>query len=417
MSDKSPSLKRLQLSNFKLNSLLEITNAINENLSVEDLLLRYKNILTEELDIAKIIIFKLADSSWECIINAGFPIELETSLDPEIVLKSYNEITFISADPDRFSSDVDIIIPVNHKEKPVAYVLIGDIDEESEGISPIIRHLRFIQTLSNIIIVAIENIRLYNESLRQVALKREMELASRMQTMLIPSSSKLPWDEKIHFKAFYHPHYDVGGDYYDVIRLSKDEIGFCIADVSGKGISAAILMSNFQANLRALFIQTSELTELVKVLNERVLSSANGEKFITLFIAKFNFLTSTLEYINAGHNPPLLYNMKIKELSMLESGCVGMGMLDEIPVINKQILTIHDPVKLLLYTDGLVELIEGDDVGYGYTFIQEEISNADPIEKNMSSIIVQQKIETGNAAIFDDISILGIEITGARSGA
>jgi sigma-B regulation protein RsbU (phosphoserine phosphatase) len=411
MADKTSSLKRLQISNFKLNSLLEITNAINENLSVEDLLKRYKKILTEELEIGKVIIFKLNNTDWDCIINSGFPETLTRSFNPAIQLPSLSEITFISADPDRFSDEVDIIIPVNHKEKPVAYVLIGDVDEESDGISPIIKHLRFIQTLSNIIIVAIENIRLYNESLLQVAIKREMELASRMQSMLIPSTSKLPWNNKIHFKAFYHPHYDVGGDYYDVIELSKEEIGFCIADVSGKGISAAILMSNFQANLRALFLQAADLSTLVTLLNERVLSSANGEKFITLFIAKYNFNTKELEYINAGHNPPLFYDMNTSRLSLLESGCVGMGMLDEIPVINKEKIIITGPAKILLYTDGLVELIEGDDVGYGYKFIEQEISNSNPIEQNMKEIIVQQRIETGNSAIFDDISILGIELT------
>jgi phosphoserine phosphatase RsbU/P len=410
MSDKTSSFKRLQISNFKLNSLLEITNAINENLSVDDLLLRYKKILTEELEIGKVIIFKLNESVWDCIINAGFPETLAKTFNPTVQLPAVTEITFISADPNRFSEDVDIIIPVNHKEKPVAFVLIGDVDEESEGISPIIKHLRFIQTLSNIIIVAIENIRLYNDSLLQVAMKREMELASRMQTMLIPSHSKLPWNNKIHFKAFYHPHYDVGGDYYDVIELSKDELGFCIADVSGKGISAAILMSNFQANLRALFIQATDLSTLVTLLNERVLSSANGEKFITLFIAKYNFLTKELVYINAGHNPPLFYDMNSSKLRLLESGCVGMGMLDEIPVIKQEKIFIPGPSKLLLYTDGLVELIEGDDVGYGYKFIEHEISNINPIEQNMNEIIVQQKIETGNPAIFDDISILGIEI-------
>ena len=113
--------------------------------------------------------------------------------------------------------------------------------------------MRFIQTISNILIVAIENIRLYNENLRQVAIKRELELASKMQTMLIPEDENLPSNKHIRFKAFYHPHFEVGGDYYDVISLSEDQVGFCIADVSGKGISAAILMSNFQANLRALF--------------------------------------------------------------------------------------------------------------------------------------------------------------------
>jgi len=171
-------------------------------------------------------------------------------------------------------------------------------------VSPVIKHLHFVQTLSNIIVVAIENIRLFNESLRQEALKKELELASKMQSMLIPRKETLPRNEKLHLTAFYHPHFDVGGDYYDCIILNKDEVGFCIADVSGKGISAALLMSNFQANLRALFTHEISLPALVERLNERVISSANGEKFITLFIAKFNYRTNDLVYINAGHNAP-----------------------------------------------------------------------------------------------------------------
>ncbi len=119
-----------------------------------------------------------------------------------------------------------------------------------------LKHLNFIQTISNIIIVAIENIRLHNESLRQEALKKELELASRMQKMLIPDNSHMPRSPEIIVNGFYYPHYEVGGDYYDCLKLSETKTGFCIANVSGKGMSAAILMSNFQASLRALFNST-----------------------------------------------------------------------------------------------------------------------------------------------------------------
>ena len=411
MPEKIASQTRLQISHFKLNSLLEITQAINENLSIGELLDKYKKILTEKLEIGKIIIFKFTGNDFNCILNSGFEISLEKDVNIEKQLLLINEITFFNSYHDKFSDEVDIIIPVIHNDHPVAYVLIGDIDEELEGISPIIKHLHFIQTLSNIIIVAIENIRLYNESLKQVALKREMELASRMQNMLIPAHNNLPSNEFIHFKAFYHPHQEVGGDYYDVISLSKDEVGFCIADVSGKGISAAILMSNFQANLRALFTPDADLKVLMRKLNERVLNSANGEKFITLFLAKYNYNTRQLDYINAGHNPPLLFDITLKKLILLDRGCVGMGMLDEIPAIDLQSITIVNASKLLLYTDGLVELIEGDDIGYGYKFIEEEISNTNSIDLTINEIIVKQKIELGNVAIFDDISILGIEFS------
>ena len=164
----------------------------------------------------------------------------------------------------------DIVIPVYNNNSPLAYVLIGDIVEEGEGVSPTIKHLHFIQTLSNIIIVSIENMRLFQESLRQIAIKKELELASRMQNMLIPKNSELPQNDKIWITSFYHPHLDVGGDYYDFINLSENEVGFCIADVSGKGISAALLMSNFQANLRALFSSEISLPALVEKLNGHI---------------------------------------------------------------------------------------------------------------------------------------------------
>jgi sigma-B regulation protein RsbU (phosphoserine phosphatase) len=241
-------------------------------------------------------------------------------------------------------------------------------------------------------------------------MKKELELASRMQSMLIPNNNSLPKNDKIHISAFYHPHQEVGGDYYDVIKLSNEEIGFCIADVSGKGISAALLMSNFQANLRALFTDKINLEDLVGILNERVLQSANGEKFITLFIAKYDFNSKELNYINAGHNAPLFYQPQSKKFSYLKSGCVGMGMLDEIPIVVKGKITLKETTKILCYTDGLVELAEDVDVAFDTKDIEFHLKNKNSIANNIEDIIVSQHILSGNIAIFDDITMLGIEI-------
>jgi sigma-B regulation protein RsbU (phosphoserine phosphatase) len=318
-------------------------------------------------------------------------------------------ISFVTASPNERLKNFDIIIPVITRDTPLAFVLIGDIDEEGEGISPTIKHLHFIQTISNVIIVAIENIRLFNESLRQEAIKREMELASRMQTMLIPENNTLPQNEHVHITAFYNPHFSVGGDYYDCIPLNDDEVGFCIADVSGKGISAAILMSNFQANLRALFTDQISIEDLVTRLNERVMSSAKGEKFITLFIGKYTISKKEVQYINAGHNPPILFEKNKSHLSLLKDGCVGMGMLDDIPVMEKGVVKIEEPSKMLCYTDGLVELVDDEGVEFGTENIERHLSNTRSIHDNIQEIIEHQRILDGNTAIFDDITILGIE--------
>ena len=407
MSDKA-SFKRLKLYSFKLNALLEITQAINENLSISHLLKRYETILKDELNIGRIALLKL-NEKWDTILTTGLDKDDVAAIDVESDLLHINEISFVTSSPNERLKHFDIIIPVITQDTPLAYVLIGDIDEEAEGVSPTIKHLHFIQTISNVIIVAIENIRLFNESLRQEAMKKEMELASRMQNMLIPENASLPQNKHIQFNAFYHPHFSVGGDYYDCIALNDDEFGFCIADVSGKGISAAILMSNFQANLRALFTDEISLDQLVTILNDRVMASAKGEKFLTLFIGKYIISKKELRYINAGHNPPILFEKKLKKISMLREGCVGMGMLDDIPKIDMGTCIIEEPSKLLCYTDGLVELVDEDGIELGTENLERHLSNHRPIKNNIQEIIEGQGILTGNQAIFDDITMLGMD--------
>jgi sigma-B regulation protein RsbU (phosphoserine phosphatase) len=402
------SISRLQLTTFKLQSLLNITQAINENLTKEDLLKIYEKLLTQDLSIGKVLVF-IFEEKWQCILKSGEVGKSYETIDVERDLLPIQDISFITSSPNKTLDAFDIVIPVINKNIPIAYVIIGDI-EEGEGVSPIIKHLNFIQTLTNIIVVAIENIRLFKESLRQEAMKKELELASKMQNMLIPNPSVLPRNDKIYMTSFYHPHFEVGGDYYDYIPLNRNEFGFCISDVSGKGMSAALLMSNFQANLRALFTHDVTLDALMEKLNERVMAATNGEKFITLFIAKFNYKTRELEYINAGHNQPILYLKKSKELLFLNRGCVGIGMLDEIPLIRKGSITIEEPAKILCYTDGLTELIDGKKISFGTKEIEECIINNHSIEENIQTIIKKQGILDGNAAIFDDISILGIEL-------
>ena len=408
MEEKRSSKDRFRISKFKLDSLLDITLSINANLPTEDLLSKYEAILRNNLGIGKILIFKHSEK-WSCILNAGFPQTYEHIMDVESTLLRYTEITFDK--PDTGFEGIDIIIPVFNNNVPLAFVLIGDIDEEGEGMSPVLKHLNFIQTISSIIIVAIENIRLFNESLIQEAMKKELELAARMQTMLIPDKSRLPSKKPLIVTGFYYPHYEVGGDYYDCIKLSATKTGFCIADVSGKGISAAILMSNFQASLRALFTETIELAALVKKLNEIIVINAAGEKFITLFLARFDQQSKVLEFINAAHTPPVLYDTVTGEIVHLTSSCVGIGMLDEMPGVQTERFVIKNRSKIVCYTDGLSELKDNNGVDIGTTTIIQHITNLLPIEDNIRSLIKELGIPDNNPHLFDDVSIIAADFS------
>jgi sigma-B regulation protein RsbU (phosphoserine phosphatase) len=401
MEDKKIPTDRLKISRFKLDSLLDITLSINANLPTEDLLSKYEYILRNNLGIGKILIFKRS-LTWECLLNAGFPKQLE-DINIESLL-GITEIVFET--PDLGFEGVDIIIPVYNNNVHLAFVFIGDIEEEGEGMSPVLKHLNFVQTISSIIIVAIENIRLFNESLRQEAFKKELELASRMQKMLIPNNIHMPKNPKVVVNGFYYPHFEVGGDYYDCIRLSDTKTGLCIADVSGKGISAAMLMSNFQASLRALFTHDIKLESLINKLNSIVVANAEGEKFITFFVARYDHKTGILEYINSAHNPPVLYNTVNGKILHLKPSCVGLGMLDEIPFVEKSEIEINDYSKIVCYTDGLSELKgeDGKDIGTGV--IIRHISNTRPVEKNIMEMIMELGLPDNNPSTFDDVSII-----------
>ncbi|WP_066632075.1 PP2C family protein-serine/threonine phosphatase [Labilibacter marinus] len=401
--------KRLRLFKDRLNILLDIAQTINEDHSIDDLLSEFEILLREELEVGKILVFTNADDVWKNLLNSGVTKAEVGDIDVERDLIQYQNIENITISHPPQLKGFDAVIPLFHRYKAIGFVLIGDVDEEHTGISPTIKHLKLIQIISNLIIVFIENKRMQNALLEQEIMRKEMELASRIQTKLVPADNHLPVSNKYNIHTFYHPQFEVGGDYYDFIRLSKSVLGFCIADVSGKGISAAMLMSNFQAVFRTLYTPNINLKKLAHQLNKKVNQSANNEKFITMFLGKYNTITRKLTYINAGHLPPILFDPKKKTLNNLDKGCIGLGMLDDIPAIELGKIRVPRNAKFLAFTDGLVELENGDQIESGMEPIEEIISNEESIESNMTALkeLIKDQLETGS--VFDDITITGIE--------
>jgi len=403
---RKTSRNRLQMSRYKLDSLLGITQSINANLPAEELLKKYESILRDELSIGKIFILFKEDNRWAILLNAGYPEEMGKNINPESQLAEIKETKKVSFSDDLGIPNVDLIFPVFNNNKPLSYIFIGDIEEEGEGMSPILKHLHFIQTITNIIIVAIENIKLFHKSLRQEAIRKELELAARMQTLLIPDNDSLPRNDKILVSGYYHPHFQVGGDYYDCIRLSDNVTGLCIADVSGKGISAAFLMSNFQATLRALFTSDINLEKLIRKLNDVVITNASGEKFITFFVARYNHEKKEMEYVNAAHNAPVLYDTSDGSIQYLKAKTVGIGMLDKIPSVVTSIISIKHPSKIICYTDGLSEIKDETGKDIGTKPIEKHIANTDTVDKNIKALIEDLGIPDNNPNLFDDVSII-----------
>lgn len=396
MSQSSRLNNKLKQRDFKLNALLELTEAINANWSEEELLFQFQNIVDVHLGISKFALY-VNRGTWECVLNYGEGNGAFEIPDREF----FFENTGVSFSE---NSEYDVLIPVLHNNEPLALVLAGD-QQESMGISPAVKHMHFIQTLTSVLTVALENKRLLINFLQQERLKKELELAAEMQMMLLPSvfPNTPLWD----VQGLYRAHQQVGGDYYDVFETQNGKWVFCIGDVSGKGMPAAFLMSNFQAYVRNAFeMEQVDFLILAKKLNERVWNAAQGEKFITFFLAEFNSKLNTVRYINCGHNPVL--HRTQSGINELKATSIGLGMLDELPFVSVQEVRVSSGDCMLCYTDGLVEVEIAQDEDYGLERVKESMSKAKTAKDLVFDVEQAVHLARGENLFADDVAILGL---------
>lgn len=333
----------------ELNSLLEITRAINKNTATPILIQMLEVILQNYLQVGKLRFLIEKEGKFVCISKYGGDMESSMALS-----KACNKLCRVKS-PIAIADHIDptlrkynYFIPIYHKSRALAYALIGDFDTSGEMLG---NDLNFIQTLMNVIVVALENKKLFRERLQSERFQREMELAVEVQNMLIPL--KFQKDDSVEIGAKYLPHQNIGGDYFDFIRLNENEFLWCIADVSGKGISAALLMANFQASLHAWAAVEGDLTNIIDRLNKIVLNNTKGERFITLFLARYNQKKRKLNYINAGHNPTILY--ADGEAIPLKLGTTMIGVFEELPFLNEGEIDMEPGSLIVNYTDGLMD--------------------------------------------------------------
>lgn len=394
--------KLIEKKELELNALLEITQSINNNVSEESLYKIFNFTLRSNLDIKKLALF-VYDEIWNCKVNFGTKLNFgKNKLDDRFkMIKRIHQLSeFEQCDFHEF----DLVIPISHKEDTLALVFVGGLNSDQENREHD-EGLKFIQALSNIIVVAIENKKLARKQLVQEAFRKELEIASDVQQFLFPKT--LPKTEHLKIEASYLPHDIIGGDYYDYIPINKNQFLICVADVSGKGIPAALMMSNFQASLRTLLRQTPNLTEIVEALNFQVLDSTKGEKFITFFGAIYDINLRTMVYVNAGHNPPLLHDSK-NGIRMLEEGSTVLGAMHPLPFINEGFITDLTEFTLLAYTDGLTETANEEDEEFGPEKLIEYFTtnHAKNLKTIHQDIIVQLDGFKGKNGYRDDITLL-----------
>lgn len=391
---------------MEVNALLEITQAVNDNLSEDDLYKIYEFTLRANLQLSKMALY-VKDEDWECKVQFGTKKNFsETPLDAGCLdLKAITEVKAHTLTVSCFN-EFDIIIPVTHKEKLLAFVFIKTSDDETSA------DTTFLQALSNVILVAIENKRLARKQLEQQATQREMEIARNVQNYLFPDV--LPSSEKLEIKAFYQPCKTVGGDYYDYIPIpNANQFLVCIADVSGKGMPAAILMSNFQAVLRTLSRNAQSPEEVINELNHQTWHNAKGENFITFFLAVYDFDKKNLRYINCGHNQPIL--LTGEKMTALAEGTTILGAFEPLPFLDMGEVENLENFSLFMFTDGLTETFNGEGEEFGQERLEKflfEYRN-ESLETTHTALMEELQGFKKENAFADDLTFLSCRVNNA----
>ncbi len=399
--------RELNLKQLQINRLLNITQAINHNVSADGLFEMYQSFLKFELGIKRMCLFVKKGERWLCTAFIGIKEEL-LKLDISRELERYDHLKNIDSSDHPLIKQFDVVIPVRHKDNPIAYVFIGGMNEQEDMYGKI----QFITTITNIIAVAIENKRLFKRQLEQERLKREMELASEMQRMLIPG--RLPAKACYEFDSIYKPQLGVGGDYFDFIEFDDDKIVFCIGDISGKGMAAALLMANFQANFHTLINKRTGLIEFIHDLNASVNRITLGDKFLTFFIAEYDISEHRLRYINAGHNPPVFVSGG--QLQLLKKGCTILGSFVQLPEVEVGQIILEEDAIVLAYTDGLIDLKNRNGDFFSEESLNEFVLDHSHLSSKEFNGKLMELIEKfkGEQTYTDDFTILTCKLLPAK---
>jgi len=239
-------------------------------------------------------------------------------------------------------------------------------------------------------------------------LEAELELSQIVQRALMPQ--KMPQIERVELAAYSSPSHIIGGDYFDFFKYKDGTQGIIIADVSGHGISAGMLMSSLQTALRTMALDTDSPADILERINRFYIHNIHFTTFVTIFLSRLDPLTRRLEFVNSGHNPPAHFH-KGSEMTWLSPTAPAIGLMETYaPQTGSVILAGGD--VLLLYTDGVTEVMNSQREQFGESRLSELIQqNIDSSATDMIQVLRQEITTFGNNTRFqDDVTIIALKI-------
>jgi phosphoserine phosphatase RsbU/P len=367
----------------RLRTLVEASKLINSSIEPNALFASILTVARNELHVERGTLYFVDEEKneiWTKIagelsseirlpIGKGLAGTVAATGEPVILHDAYSDLRFDGSLDQKtgYRTRSMLCVPIrNRRQKIVGVLQLLNKTNGAFGAGD----LDFLSGISDHMAIAMENATLHMELLEKQRMEDELKLGREIQGRLLPQA---PVDViGTQLAALSLPCYEVGGDYYDFIELPDGDLGLAIGDVSGKGVSAALIMSTVQAALRVAAPIEDDLAHLVQRLNSLVFRSARGRKYATFFFGRYTPSTGLLRYVNAGHNPPFIaVDGQLEELS---STGKPIGIFPD-STYHERAAEITPGATLFLYTDGLNEAEDPDAKEFGYDRLREMFAN------------------------------------------
>ncbi len=299
----------------------------------------------------------------------------------------------------------ELIVPMQLQGNTRGLILLGKRINNSEYNES---DIEFIYSIGSLAIISLENQKLFVEALEKQKMEEELEIAREIQLNLLPNS--IPKFNSFDIAGDNISSKQVGGDYYDIIKIDDNKFYTVIADVSGKGVPAALLMANIQAFLKIICRQGMKLDEATGIINDLITENTSDGRFITFFWGIFDEFEKTLSYVNAGHNPPLL--IRDGKIIKLDKGGIILGVMKTFVPYAMEKINLQENDVIILFTDGITEAMNKNHEEFSDERLERLLLNL--TKKSAEEILKEVKREvqlfTIGAQQSDDLTLVIIKV-------
>lgn len=402
------SKRSVERQNQLLTTLFEISKEFTTLLNTEHILRLLTYRLMGQLTISRFaLLTKDSSGDFSVAVNRLKIAPQQKDIDAVIALQEMTDRNSMSDEVKHFAveAEVQLIIPMKSHNDVKGYLLVGG-KLNRQPLTP--EDANFLEALASIVIASLENARLFREELAKKSMEEELNLAFTIQQNLLPK--EIPSYTQFEIAAMNIPSKQVGGDYYDVIPLADEHLLLVIADVSGKGTPASLLMANTQAALRALAPLGLSLPDMVSRINDLLYTNTSQDKFVTFFCGKLHIPSQQITYTNAGHNPPVLLR-KDGSTEYLSDGGIILGIMESLIPYQENTVRLECGDVLLMFTDGVSEALDKERNEFTDEKLEDSLTKHrnEPAKLILSNILLDVQTHAYGAEQSDDITMLVVK--------